>query len=181
MVFDLTFVLIHQSSYQIYVFINRFITTVKVPAKTFGHPVMWPIQVDPSSTQISDIRPARLSLLAFPLYLAKGWHPSIPQSTEVDILCLFKTHKPPAVLSQTPVYPPKKLSGIPNLCNGRFFLVAGLCQVIMWDGVATGDCLFDWKCFHYGAKRNLFAKYYLLYFNNPSSVANEVQEKNKGL
>ena len=43
MVFDLTFVLIHQSSYQIYVFINRFITTVKVPAKTFGHPVNEPL------------------------------------------------------------------------------------------------------------------------------------------
>ena len=40
---------------------------------------------------------------------------------------------------------------------------------------------FNWRCFHYGetvlwSKKKHFAKYFELYFNNPSSVANEVQE-----
>ena len=41
--------------------------------------------------------------------------------------------------------------------------------------------VFTMERLYYKAKRTIFAKYFELYFNNPSSVANEVQEKNKGL
>ena len=40
--------------------------------------------------------------------------------------------------------------------------------------------VFTMERLYYKAKRTIFAKYFELYFNNPSSVANEVQEENKG-
>jgi hypothetical protein len=44
-----------------------------------------------------------------------------PRSRKIDILCLLKIQsksiapKPPAELTQSPVYPPKKLSGVATL------------------------------------------------------------------
>ena len=80
-----------------------------------------------------------------------------PRSTEIDILCLLEVQskpispKSPAELPQSPVYPPKKLSGVPTLRKDvrvirkqdQIQLPACPCHVIDVDQEKTRDIVDD--------------------------------------
>ena len=61
------------------------------------------------------------------------------RSSKIDILCLLKIQgksiapKPPIELVQSPVYPPKELSGVATLCKN-------ICVIRKKDQIKTLTC-----------------------------------------